>query len=100
MTIARSALNLYNKKMKINFYGNVLEYTKKEKYCETKDCLNITELINELGIIYGENFRNFLLGDETCFFLINGKGLMMTGGNNTPLLPDDKIDLLPFADAG
>jgi molybdopterin converting factor small subunit len=86
--------------MKVLFYGAVLEYTNGEKSLEFDGCSNVRELINELGGHYGLRFREFLLGEETCFFLINGKGLMMTGGLNTSLGSDDKIEVLPFADAG
>jgi len=89
--------------MKIIFYGSVLEYTNNEKSFETSDNANIAtvrELINELCLHYGERLKEFLLGEDTCFFLVNGAGLMMTGGLNTKLQPGDKIEVLPFADAG
>ena len=44
--------------------------------------------------------KEFLSGEENCFFHVNGRGLMMTGGLDTKLCPDDKIDALLFADAG
>jgi len=86
--------------MKVLFYGNVLEYTYGEKSYESADCSNVDELIGRLSGYYGEPFKEFLLGDETCFFLVNGKGLLMTGGFQTKLNPDDKIEVLPFAEAG
>ena len=85
--------------MNILFYGNVLDYTK-EKSFEAGNCPSVRDLVNILGGHYGERFKEFLLGDETCFFLVNGKGLMMTGGLDTPLNPDDKVEVLPFAEAG
>jgi molybdopterin converting factor small subunit len=86
--------------MKVFFYGNVLEYTNNEKSCETGNCFNVRELINELGNHYGERLKNFLLSKETCFFLVNGTGIMMTGGLETKLQSHDKIEVLPFAEAG
>ncbi|MCL2443331.1 MAG: MoaD/ThiS family protein [Treponema sp.] len=86
--------------MDVLFYGNVINYTDGEKLCEVKDCTSVRELIDELGNCYGDGFRQFLLGEDTCFFLVNGKGLMMTGGLNTRLQSGDKIEVLPFADAG
>ena len=53
--------------------------------------------LNEKNIFEG---YNIVLGEETCFFLVNGKGIMMTGGLDTKLCPGDKIEVLPFADAG
>jgi len=86
--------------MKVLFYGNVLEHTKNEKSYDADDCSNVRELINELGGHYGNSFKDFLSGEDTCLFLVNGKGIMMTGGLNTKLLSDDKIEVLPFTEAG
>jgi len=86
--------------MKILFYGNVLEYTNGEKSLELNECSNIRELIGKLGDHFGDRLKNFLLGEETCFFLVNGTGLMMTGGLDTKLKASDKVEVLPFADAG
>ena len=86
--------------MNVLFYGNVLDYTNGEKKYEPKSSFSVGELVDELGRHYGENLKEFLLGEETCFFLVNGKGIMMTGGQDTKLCPGDKIEVLPFADAG
>jgi len=86
--------------MIVLFYGNLLNYTNGEKSFDVIDCSNIRELINKLGEHFGEHLKKYLLGDETCFFLVNGTGLMMTGGLDTKLQPGDKIEVLPFADAG
>ncbi|MCL2809082.1 MAG: MoaD/ThiS family protein [Treponema sp.] len=86
--------------MKITFYGNVLEYTNNEKTYEAENRANVRELIDNLAINYGESFKDFIMGEDTCFFLINGKGIMMTGGLETKLNPDDNIELLPFTEAG
>ena len=86
--------------MKILFFGNVLEYTNREKSIDISGCPVVRDLVGELGRIYGERFREFLLGGETCFFLVNGKGLMMTGGLDTRLNTDDNIEILPFTEAG
>ena len=86
--------------MTVNFYSIVLDYTDGENSFITENCSTVRDLIEKLTCRFGENFKKFLLGDETCFFLVNGRGLMMTGGLDTPLNPDDKIELLPFAQAG
>ena len=86
--------------MEVFFYGNVLDFTNSEKYYKTMNCLNVGELVDELGGYYGKHFKDFLLGENTCFFLVNGMGIMMTGGRNTKLQAGDKIEVLPFADAG
>jgi len=57
-------------------------------------------LIDELGSCFGPRFQAFLLGDETCLFLVNGKGILSTGGLDTGLVPGDKIEILPFIEAG
>jgi molybdopterin converting factor small subunit len=86
--------------MKVLFYGNVLEYTRKEKSYNAGGCPDIRELINELGRYYGGSLSDFLLGEETCLFLVNGKGIILTGGLITKLRSDDKIEVLPFTEAG
>ena len=86
--------------MKVLFYGGVLDYTNGEQLYEAQNCSNIHELIDKLSEHYGERFNRFLLGAETCFFLLNGKGLMMTGGLFTKLQTGDKIEIIPHADAG
>ena len=86
--------------MKTTFYGSIIEQTKGEKTFDAENCSSIRELINELGKHYGDSFKEFLLKEETCLFLVNGKGLMMTGGLNTKINPDDKIEVLPFTEAG
>jgi len=58
------------------------------------------ELVNALGGHYGEKLKEFLPGEETCFFLFNGTGLILTGGLDTKLNNGDKVEILPFVDAG
>ena len=83
--------------MKVIFYGNVREYTKNEKTFEA-NCPTVRDLVSELGSYYGEQFKGFLLSE--CLFLVNGKGLMTTGGLDTSLNLYDKIEVLPFIGAG
>jgi len=88
--------------MTVTFYGSVQEHTFGEKSVELGQDLvydgSISAIIDLLGERFGEEFREFLLGDKTCFFLVNGT--MATGGLNTPLHPDDIIEVLPFVDGG
>jgi len=86
--------------MIVLFYGKTLEYTNGVKLFKIETCAGIRELINQLGVFYGERLKEFLSGSETCFFLLNGKGIMMTGGLDTKLQFGDKIEVLPFMDAG
>ena len=107
--------------MKVLFYGSVREYANGEKSyelpepaggkgtasaacsllpAESADCSSVRDLIGKLGDHFGERFKEFLFGNETCFFLINGKGIMMTGGLDTKLHPGDKIEVVPFAQGG
>ena len=59
-----------------------------------KDC------IEQLGEKLGSHFKEYLLGEDTCFFLVNGKSIVRTGGWNTPLGTHDKIEILPIVEAG
>jgi molybdopterin converting factor small subunit len=85
--------------MKITFYGLVQNHSGCDSIVvEHAETLN--RLIDELGDRLGVHFKEYLLGDDTCFFLINGKSIMRTGGLNTPLDPDDNIEVLPVVEAG
>ena len=86
--------------MTVLFYGSVREHTNNEKSIEieTANCLHA--LIDILGKHFGEQFKDFLLEDKTCFFLVNGSGIISTGGLKTPLKSNDKVEVLPYADAG
>ena len=86
--------------MKVAFFGSVQEYANGEKSFEADDVGSIRDLVDLLGERFGERFRNFLLGDNTCIFLLNGKSAMMAGGLGAPLAPGDTVDVLPFVDGG
>jgi molybdopterin converting factor small subunit len=86
--------------MVVTFYGSVLDCTNGEKTFSPGPCPDIRALIGKLAGRYGEATGDFMAGDETCFFLVNGRGIALTGGLGTKLEPGDKIDILPFADAG
>ena len=86
--------------MTVHFYANVQEFTQGQKSLEITEAENLHALIEVLGKHFSEDFKTFLLADKTCFFLVNGNGIMSTGGLKTPLRPDDKIEVLPFADGG
>jgi molybdopterin converting factor small subunit len=78
----------------------VLDFTGGESSFEAKSSPSIRALVDELSGHFGESFSAMLLGGETCFFLVNGKGIMTSGGLETKLRPDDKIDILPLIVAG
>ena len=85
--------------MIVIFYGNLLEQTNGEKTFEPGDCSNLRNLVEKLGHRYGKQFEELLLGDAH-FILVNGRGVMTTGGLNTPLNNGDKIEVLPIVEAG
>jgi len=86
--------------MTVTFYGKVCEYTNGDKSYTPRAHVFLRDLLEELGDYYGERFLSFINGNEACIILINGKGIMLSGGINTALDPNDKIDILPFVDAG
>jgi molybdopterin converting factor small subunit len=85
--------------MKIIFYESVQNYSGCDGL-EIEHAETLNRLIDKLGDRLGVHFKEYLLGEGTCFFLINGKSIMRTGGLNTPLNPDDKIEVLPVVEAG
>jgi len=82
------------------FYGGVLSQTGGEKSFEPSGCASVRELVDELGSRYGNQFREFLLSGEDCFFLVNGRSIATSGGLGTLLHPGDKVEVLPFIEAG
>ena len=86
--------------MAVLFYGSVKDYTFGEKSIDIPSAQSVHMLVDMLGEHFGASFREFLLGDETCFFLINGNGIMATGGLDTLLNPNDTVEILPFVDGG
>ena len=86
--------------MTVIFYGKIIEYTNGVKTYDPGDCSTLRNLIDKLGDDFGEPFKEHLLGDETCIILINAAGVMSTGGLDSPLKKGDKIEILPFVDAG
>ena len=87
--------------MTANFHGIVTQYTNKDKtFSPTTTCSTLRVLLDELSSHYGESFGQFVYGNETCLFLVNGRGVALSGGLDSPLVPGDKVDILPFVDAG
>ena len=86
--------------MTVFFYGNVIDQANGAQRFAPQNSASVRALIDELGGQFGDAFRVFLLAEENCFFLVNGRGLMGTGGLDTPLLPGDKVEILPFVEAG
>ena len=86
--------------MTVVFYGKVIEYTNGETSYRPEYCPSLRSLIEKLGDCYGDSFKDFLLSSETCIFLINGTGVLSTGGLDSPLKEGDKVEILPFVDAG
>ena len=86
--------------MKVLFHGSVRDHTSGEASFDPGEALDVRRLIEMLGERFGGPFREFLTGDQNCFFLVNGSGTMMTGGYDTPLKNSDTAEILPFVDGG
>jgi len=86
--------------MIVLFYSNLLNYTGGASSFEPKNSRSMRELIDELGRHFGGRFKGFILGDENCFFLLNGRSSALTGGLDSPLQQEDTIEALPFIEAG
>jgi molybdopterin converting factor small subunit len=86
--------------MIVTFYGGITRYTNGDKSYTPKVHNTLRGLLEELGDYYGEMFVTFVTGNEACIILINGKGIMLSGGLDSMINPGDKIELLPFVDAG
>jgi len=84
----------------VTFYGNITRYTNGDKTFIAKNHSTLRDLLNELSDNYGENLTAFIDSRDSCLILINGKGIMLSGGLDSPLDQNDKIDILPFVDAG
>ena len=84
--------------MKVHFYGSVQKYGGGESV-EVGQVETIGLLIEELGYKIGADFKEYLLG-ENCFFLVNGRAILGTGGLNTKVSLGDKIEILPVVEAG
>ena len=93
--------------MTVTFYGRVIEYTNGDKSfmpapgeASLGDSMTLRGLLDLLCGHYGERFESFINGNETCLILINGNGAALSGGLDSPIGQDDKVDILPFVDAG
>jgi len=88
--------------MTVCFYGRIKEHTNGDKsYIPTsKEHSTLRSLLDELIGYYGESFDFFINSSETCLLLVNGRGIKQTGGLDTPVSRDDKIEILPFVEAG
>ena len=86
--------------MTVTFYGGITRYTNSDKTYTPKAHTTLRGLLEELGEYYGEQFVSFVNGNEACVILINGQGIMMSGGLDSTLETGDRIEILPFVDAG
>ena len=86
--------------MTVHFHGYVIDHAKGAASFQSETSETVRALIDELGDHFGQSFKDFLLGDETCLFLLNGRGLMTTGGFATKLSSEDKVEILPYVVAG
>ena len=85
--------------IKVLFYESVQNYSGCESL-EIEPVETLKDCIEQLGEKLGFHFKEYLLGEDTCFFLVNGKSIARTGGLNTSLNPNDKIEVLPVVEAG
>ena len=86
--------------MLVTFYSNITKHTNGDRSFTPKIHPTLRGVLEELGDFYGEGFTSFINGNETCIFLINGKGIKLSGGLDSPLSQGDKVEILPFVDAG
>ena len=87
--------------MTVAFYGKITEYTNGDKsFMPVTDCSTLRVLLDELSSYYGEPFGLFINGNESCLFLVNGTGVALSGGLDTQLSSGDRIEILPFVEAG
>ena len=90
--------------MTVTFYGRVTEYTNGEKsFTPAPGSCSFATLRGLFDVLcshYGEGFESFINGSETCLILINGSGTAYSGGMDSPLGSGDKVEILPFVDAG
>ena len=86
--------------MTVEFYGRITEYTNGVKLFTPKIHPTIDKLLNELSSHFGDKFTSFINSNEACLILVNSKGIALTGGQKTPLNEGDKIEILPFVEAG
>ena len=85
--------------MLVIFYGSVQNHSGCRQL-EIDHVDSIEMLIDKLGEDIGEHFKEYLLGEDTCFFLVNSKSIVGTGGLKTLLSQGDKIEILPVVEAG
>jgi len=86
--------------MIVLIYGGMRQYAGGVGSFVPNSSQSLRMLIDELGCRFGDHFKELLLCGENCFFLINGRGIMATGGLDTPLSPGDRVEVMPFIDAG
>ena len=98
--IANTFIQMEDLLMTVEFYSSITKYTNGDKTYTPKSHPILRELLDELGGCYGESFLSFINGNETCLILINGKGIKLSGGLDSALYQGDKIEILPFVDAG
>jgi len=86
--------------MTVKFSGPIKKYTNGETEFNPLNSTTLRELTDELYNRYGKVFKNYITENDSCLILINGKGTMMSGGLDTPLKPEDIIEILPVVIAG
>ena len=86
--------------MTVLFYGNVIDQAKGAETFTSQNSQTLRALVDELGAHFGQAFRDFLLVEGTCFFLVNGMGVLYSGGLDMKLQPGDRVEILPFVEAG
>jgi molybdopterin converting factor small subunit len=87
--------------MNVVFYGRITQHTNGDKeYTPKTHPSSLRALVDELSDFYGEQFESFIYSNEACIFLINGRGIILSGGLDSPIGSGDKIEILPFVEAG
>ena len=85
--------------MKVLFYLSVKEHTGVESI-ELSNMSILSDVLVALEEKFGSAFGEYLRADETCFYLVDGKAIIGTGGFNTRLEENSVVEILPVVDAG
>jgi len=85
--------------MKVIFFGDVSRFTNTEEL-EIQNASTLDALITILADRFGIEFGEYLRADGTCFYLVNGRSILHTGGLQTPLTMDSVVQILPHVEAG
>jgi molybdopterin synthase sulfur carrier subunit len=86
------------------FYGYIQRLTGVKELEYKGSAKNINELIEELSVMYGKEFRNYVFDSsgikKGLIILVNGKNIYHLNGTETPIVSRDQVQILPVAVGG